>query len=55
MLEVYIFDFAADIYGKEIEVFFIDFLRPEQKFDSLEELVAQIGRDEIAAREKLGV
>ena len=54
LLEVYIFDFAADIYGKEIEVFFIDFLRPELKFDSLEELVAQIGRDEIAAREKLG-
>ena len=54
LLEVYIFDFAADIYGKEIEVFFIDFLRPEQKFESLEELVAQIGRDEIAAREKLG-
>ena len=54
LLEVYIFDFAADIYGKEIEVFFIDFLRPELKFDSLEELTAQIGRDEIAAREKLG-
>ncbi len=55
LLEVYIFDFDADIYGKEIEVFFIDFLRPEQKFDSLEALVAQIGRDAIAAREKLGV
>ncbi len=55
LLEVYIFDFDADIYGKEIEVFFIDFLRPELKFDSLEALVAQIGRDEIAARGKLGV
>jgi riboflavin kinase/FMN adenylyltransferase len=55
LLEVYIFDFDADIYGKEIEVFFIDFLRPELKFDSLEALTAQIGRDEIAARGKLGV
>ncbi len=54
LLEVYIFDFSDDIYGKEIEVFFIDYLRPEQKFNSLDALVAQIRRDESAAREKLG-
>ncbi len=54
LLEVYIFDFSGDIYGKEIEVFFIDFLRPEQKFDSLEALVEQIGRDVDAARQRLG-
>jgi riboflavin kinase/FMN adenylyltransferase len=53
LLEVYIFDFSADIYGRDIEVFFIDFLRPEEKFESLDALVAQIRRDESAARERL--
>ena len=48
LLEVYIFDFAGDIYGKEIEVFFIDFLRPEQKFDSLD----AIGRANPARRNR---
>jgi FAD synthase len=38
-----------------MEVFFIDFLRPEQKFDSLDAMLAQIRRDEVAAREKLGL
>jgi riboflavin kinase/FMN adenylyltransferase len=54
LLEVYIFDFSDDIYGKEIEVFFIDFLRAEAKFESLDELVAQIRRDEATARARLG-
>jgi riboflavin kinase/FMN adenylyltransferase len=54
LLEVYIFDFAEDLYDKEIEVFFIDFLRPEQKFDSLDALIAQIHRDEAQARAILG-
>jgi riboflavin kinase/FMN adenylyltransferase len=54
LLEVYVFDFDADLYGREMEVFFIDFLRPEQKFASLEDLVAQIRLDEADAREKLG-
>jgi len=54
LLEVFIFDFAEDLYGKEIEVFFVDFLRPEQKFDSLEALVDQIRQDETHAREILG-
>ncbi|WP_294539348.1 bifunctional riboflavin kinase/FAD synthetase [uncultured Rhodoblastus sp.] len=54
LLEVYIFDFSGDLYDKEIEVFFIDFLRPEQKFDSLDALLAQIRRDEEQARQILG-
>jgi riboflavin kinase/FMN adenylyltransferase len=53
LLEVYIFDFSGDLYGREIEVFFIDFLRPEQKFDSLDALMAQIRRDEEQARQIL--
>jgi riboflavin kinase/FMN adenylyltransferase len=55
LLEVYIFDFSGDIYGKDIEVFFIDFLRPEQKFESLDALTAQIRRDETAAKQILGL
>jgi riboflavin kinase/FMN adenylyltransferase len=55
LLEVFIFDFAGDLYGKEIEVFFVDFLRPERKFDSLDALLAQIRRDEFQAKQILGL
>ena len=43
--ECHLLDFAGDLYGKEITVAFCEFLRPEQKFDSLEELKAQIAAD----------
>ena len=43
--ECHLIDFAGDLYGKEITVAFYDFLRPEQKFDSLEKLQAQIAAD----------
>ncbi len=45
LLEPYYFDFAGDLYGQEIEVAFHHFLRGEAKFDSLEELTAQIEKD----------
>ena len=54
LLEVFIFDFAEDLYGRDIEVFFVAFLRGEQKFESLDALVAQIRRDEEQARKILG-
>ncbi len=44
-IEVYILDFDEDIYGREIEIEFLDFLRPELKFDTLEELKKQISKD----------
>lgn len=44
-IEVHIFDFADDIYGKEITCYFIDFLRGIIKFDTKEELIAQIKQD----------
>ncbi|MGP0106233.1 bifunctional riboflavin kinase/FAD synthetase [Rhodoblastus sp.] len=50
LLEVYLFDFSDDIYGRAIEVFFVDFLRPEEKFESLDALIAQIRQDEAQAR-----
>ena len=43
--ESWILDFAGDLYGKHITLHFHKFLRPEQKFSSLEELKAQIQQD----------
>jgi riboflavin kinase / FMN adenylyltransferase len=45
LLEPYFFDFSGDLYGQEIEVELVHFLRPEAKFDSLDALTAQIERD----------
>jgi riboflavin kinase/FMN adenylyltransferase len=44
-LEVYIFDFEEDIYDRQVTVEFVKYLRPEQKFESLEQLKAQIAKD----------
>ena len=52
-VECHLLDFAGDLYGKEITVAFYDFLRPEQKFDSLEELKAQIAADAAQVRKML--
>lgn len=49
-LEVHIFDFAQDIYGELATVEFAAFLRPEQKFNGLDALKAQIAVDAKAAR-----
>ena len=45
ILEVYILDFDRDVYGYSVEVEFLHKLRDEEKFDSLEELSFNIGRD----------
>ena len=50
LLEPYFFDFDGDLYGQEIEVGFRRFLRPEAKFDSLEELQVQMAKDCDVAR-----
>ena len=44
-IESYIFDFGEDIYDKEIEVFFLERLREEIKFDNINELEARIRKD----------
>lgn len=44
-LEVNIFDFDEDIYGKKIRVNFIEYIRDEEKFNSLDELVKQLDKD----------
>ena len=53
LLEVFLFDFAGDLYDQMIEVELIAYLRPEAKFDSLAELTAQMDKDCAAAREIL--
>ena len=54
-LEVHLFDFAEDLYGRTLETQLIAFIRPETKFDGLEALKAQIAEDSQAARTLLGV
>ena len=54
LLEPYFFDFAGDLYGREIEVALHHFLRPEAKFDSVDALTAQMAQDCQRARELLG-
>ncbi len=50
VLEVHLFDFAGALYGEDLEVSFAEFLRPEEKFSSLDALKAQIALDVGAAR-----
>lgn len=50
-VEPWILDFAGDLYGKEIPLEVLSFLRPEQKFTDLEELKVQIRDDALRARE----
>jgi riboflavin kinase / FMN adenylyltransferase len=45
VIEVNIFDFNKDIYGQSMRVYLRKYLRPEQKFDGLEALKAQLARD----------
>lgn len=50
VLEVHLFDFEGDLYGVDVEVEFLRFIRPERKFATLDELKAQIARDIAAVR-----
>lgn len=54
LLEVHLFEFDDDLYGKTIQVDFIERLRGEEKFSGLPELVAAMERDKSAARGILG-
>lgn len=53
VVETYIFDFNEVIYDEQIEVFFIDFIREEIKFNSKDELIKQIDSDVMYAKEFL--
>jgi riboflavin kinase/FMN adenylyltransferase len=54
LLEVHLFDFNENIYGKKIRVYFRHKIREEENFDSLCELKEQIGRDILAAKKHFG-
>jgi riboflavin kinase/FMN adenylyltransferase len=53
LLEPYFFDFSGDLYSQTIEVELISFLRPEEKFDGLDALKAQMEADCAEARRRL--
>ena len=52
-VEVHLFDLEADFYGRVLEVDVVARLRDEQRFDGVESLVSQLGRDAVAARTAL--
>ena len=53
-LETFVFDFAGDLYGQQVDVAFVSWLRGEAKFDSLPALITQMDADSARAREILG-
>ena len=54
-VEVNIFDFDQDIYGQNIKVIFENYIRSEVKFDNVQELIRQLGRDKELVLKKLNV
>ncbi len=55
LLEINLFDFDGDLYGKNMRVALIEFLRGDYKFDGLDALKAQIAEDDVTARRILRV
>jgi len=53
LLEVFLFEFDGDLYGKVIEAAFIDWIRPELRFDGVDPLVRQMDEDSRQARSLL--
>jgi riboflavin kinase/FMN adenylyltransferase len=53
LLETFVFDFSGDLYGQELEIEFVAHLRNEERFESLDALVAQMRIDERRARDFL--
>jgi len=52
-LEVHLFDYAGDLYGRHLRVALLGFIRPEMKFSGLDQLKAQIAADSDTARRML--
>lgn len=53
LLEIFLFDFKGDLYGKALDVAFIAYIRDELKFDGIEALIRQMDDDSIKARAAL--
>jgi len=52
-IEAHIFDFHGSIYGKDLEIIFVKRIRAEKKFNTIDSLIAQVRRDEKAAKRLL--
>lgn len=52
-IETFLFDFSGDLYGTPLSVGLVEYLRPEEKFDSLDALIAQMEADCVKARDIL--
>ena len=52
-IEVHLFDFIGDLYGKRLKIGFVSYLRPEQQFDSIESLTLALKSDRVKAMEML--
>jgi riboflavin kinase/FMN adenylyltransferase len=50
---VFLFDFDGELYGQTIDVAFIGWIRPEQKFSTVEALKRQMAADAVQARDAL--
>lgn len=55
LLEAHLLDFDGDLYGRDVRVQFVDFLRSEQRFDGIDALSAQLKKDIEATRQLLTV
>jgi riboflavin kinase/FMN adenylyltransferase len=51
LIEAYLLDFDGDLYGETLRIAFLERLRGEKRFDSVDELIAQMRRDVDQARE----
>ncbi|ETX15401.1 riboflavin biosynthesis protein RibF [Roseivivax halodurans JCM 10272] len=49
-IETYLFEFEGDVYDTHLSVALVEFLRPEERFDGVETLIAQMGEDCARAR-----
>jgi riboflavin kinase/FMN adenylyltransferase len=52
-IEAHLFDFASNLYGRELEFYFVSYLRNEMKFKSLDELIIQLRLDDSEARKTM--
>jgi riboflavin kinase / FMN adenylyltransferase len=53
LLEVFLFDFAGELYGQRIDVAFISWVRAEQKFETIDDLKRHMDADSVQARAAL--
>jgi riboflavin kinase/FMN adenylyltransferase len=53
MVETHLLDFEGDLYGQTLATDFLERIRPDARFDSLDELIAQMQLDKAQARDIL--